>query len=96
MTPKQAFRFMKANRMDFKELMLLEQMSSYSDHALTNQVVIDALKDKISSPATTYKYLARLKRRKYVKDIRVKDQDERCHYISITEAGKELLKQWSI
>ena len=82
--------------MDFKELMLLEQMSSYSDHALTNQVVIDAMKEKISSPATTYKYLARLKRRKYVKDIRVKDQDERCHYISITEAGKELLKQWSI
>jgi len=96
MTPKQAFRFMKENRMDFKELMLLEQMSSYSDHALTNQVVIDAMKEKISSPATTYKYLARLKRRKYVKDIRFKDQDERCHYISITEAGKELLQQWSI
>ena len=96
MTPKEAFLFMKTKRMDFKELMILEQMSSYSDHALTNQVVIDAMKEKISSPATTYKYLARLKRRKYVKDIRFKDQDERCHYISITEAGKELLQQWSI
>ena len=87
---------MKAKRMDFKELMLLEQMSGYSDLALTNEVVMDVMKEKISSPATTYKYLARLKRKNYVKEIRVKDQDERCHYISITEAGKELLQQWSI
>ena len=95
MTPKEAFRFMKAKRMDFKELMLLEQLSSYSDLTLTNQVVMDAMKEKISSPATTYKYLARLKRKNYVKDFRVKDQDERCHYISITKDGKDLLKAWS-
>ena len=96
MTPKQAFRFMKANRMDFKELMLLEHMATYTEHVLTQRLVTDAFSEKISSPATTHKYVARLKRRKYVKDIRVKDQDERCHYIGITEAGKELLKQWSI
>lgn len=96
MTPKEAFRFMKENRMDFKELMLLEQMSTYTEQVLTQRVVTDAFSEKISSPATTHKYLARLKRRKYVKHIRVKDQDERCHYISITEAGKELLQQWSI
>lgn len=96
MTPKEAFRFMTENRMDFKELMLLEHMSTYTEHVLTQRVINDAFSEKISSPATTHKYLARLKRRKYVKNIRVKDQDERCHYISITEAGKELLQQWSI
>ena len=95
MTPKEAFLFMTKHRMDFKELMLLEQLSSYSDLTLTNQVVIDAMKEKISSPATTYKYLARLKRKNYVKDFRVKDQDERCHYILITKDGKDLLKEWS-
>lgn len=94
MTPIQAFKFIKEKKLDFKELMLLEQMNSYSERVLTNQVVIDALKEKISSQATTYKYLARLKRKKYVKDIRVKDQDERCHYIAVTDAGRDLIGEW--
>ena len=95
MTPKQAFRFMQDNKMDFKELMLLEQMTTYPKEILTQQLVNDALREKISSPATTHKYLARLKRRKYVKDIRVKDQDERCHYIAVTDAGRDLIGEWS-
>ena len=96
MTPKEAFLFMKKYRMDFKALMLLEQMSTYAEHIQINLVVMDASREKISSPATSYKYLGRLKRRKYVKDVWIPNQDRRCHYISITEAGKELLQQWSI
>ena len=96
MTPKETFRFMQDKKMDFKEMMLLEQLETYPKEVLTQQVINDAMKEKISSPATTYKYLARLKRRKFAKDVTIKDQDERCHYIVIAEAGKELLKEWSI
>ena len=96
MTPKETFRFMRDKKVDFKEIMLLEQLATYPKEVLTQQVVNDAFREKISSQATTYKYLSRLKRRKFVKDVTVKDQDERCHYIVIAEAGKELLLQWSI
>ena len=94
MTPIQAFRFMQSKRMGFKALMILEQMNGYPSRVLTNQVVTDLTKEKISSPATTYKYISRLKKHKYIKDVRVRDQDERCHYIEITETGKELIKEW--
>lgn len=94
MTPKQAFRFMQSNKIDFKEAMLLEQMSTYPKEILTQRLVIDALRENISSPATTHKYLAKLKRRKYVKEIQVKDQDGRCHFIVITDAGRDLIKEW--
>jgi DNA-binding MarR family transcriptional regulator len=95
MTPKQAFRFMKAKKVDFKELMLLEQMASYPKEVLTQQLVNDALLEKISSPATTHKYLARFKRRRFVKDVKHKGQDQRCHYIVVTDEGKSLLKEWA-
>ena len=76
--------------------MLLEQMTTYPKEVLTQTLVNDAMKESISSQATTHKYVARLKRRKLIKDVTIKDQDERCHYIVIAEAGKELLKEWSI
>jgi DNA-binding PadR family transcriptional regulator len=94
MTPIQAFRFMQSKRLDFKALMILEQMNGYPSRVLTNQVVMDSMKEKISSPATTYKYISRLKKHKYIKDVRVKDQDERCHYIEITDTGRELIREW--
>jgi DNA-binding PadR family transcriptional regulator len=95
MTPKQAFRFMQTKKLDFRALMLLEQMASYPKEVLTQQLVNDAIQEKISSPATVYKYLARLKRRKYIKDITHKGQDQRCHYIVVTDEGKSLLKEWA-
>ena len=95
MTPKQAFRFMQDKKMDFKELMLLEQMTTYAEHVLTQSVVNDALREKISSPATTHKYLARLSRRKFIKDVYIKGQDQRCHYIAVTDLGINLIKEWS-
>ena len=94
MTPIQAFRFMKLKRLDFKALMILEQMNGYPSRVLTNQVVMDLVKEKISSPATTYKYISRLKKHKYINDVRVKGQDQRCHYIEITDTGKELIREW--
>ena len=94
MTPKQAFRFMQDKKMDFKELMLLEQMTTYAEHVLTQSVVNDALREKISSPATTHKYLARLSRRKFIKDVYIKGQDQRCHYIVVTDAGRDLIREW--
>jgi DNA-binding MarR family transcriptional regulator len=53
------------------------------------------MRENISSQATTHKYVARLKRRKLIKDVHVKDQDERCHYIAVTDAGINLIKEWS-
>lgn len=94
MTPIQAFRFMQSNKIDFKEAMLLEQMSTYPKEILTQRLVTDALQENISSPATTHKYLARLKRRKYVKEVQLKNQDGRCHFIVITDTGRELIKEW--
>ena len=95
MTPKQTFRFMKDKNLDFKELMLLEQMTTYPKEVLTQQLVNDAMKENISSPATTHKYVAKLKRRRLIKDVHVKDQDARCHYIAVTDAGISLIKEWS-
>ncbi len=95
MTPKETFRFMRDRKMDFKELMLLEQMTTYPKEVLTQQLVNDAMRENISSQATTHKYVARLKRRKLLKDVHVKDQDERCHYIAVTAAGINLIKEWS-
>ena len=95
MTPKQAFRFMQDKKMDFKELMLLEQMATYPKEVLTQTLVNDAVKERISSQATTHKYVARLKRRKFIKDVRVRGQDERCHYIAVTDEGRDLIGEWS-
>ena len=95
MTPKQAFRFMKDKNLDFKELMLLEQMTTYPKEVLTQQLVNDAMRENICSQATTHKYVARLKRRRLIKDVHVKDQDERCHYIAVTDAGISLIKERS-
>lgn len=95
MTPMQAFKFIKEKKLDFKELMLLEQMTTYPKEVLTQTLVNDAMKENICSQATTHKYVARLKRRKYVKDVRVRGQDERCHYIAVTDEGRDLIGEWS-
>ena len=85
---------MQTKKMDIKALMILELLSKRVSPVMTHTLVIEAAQENISSPATTYKYLERMKGRAYVKEVILKDQDNRCTFIAVTEEGKKLLRAW--
>jgi DNA-binding MarR family transcriptional regulator len=94
MTPIESHKFMQTKKMDIKALMILELLSKRVSPVMTHTLVIEAAQENISSPATTYKYLERMKGRAYVKEVILKDQDNRCTFIAVTEEGKKLLRAW--
>lgn len=94
MTPIETHRFMKTQKMDMKALMILELLSKRVSPVMTHTLVMEASQEKISSPATTYKYLERMKGRAYVEEVTLRNQDNRCTFIAVTKAGKKLLRAW--
>ena len=95
MKPLSLFQILNDVRLDLKEIIALEIISTYKEPELTQVLVADCRMNKISSPATSYKYIMRLKRRRFIEDVDVKGADKRIHYIQITNKGREFLAKVS-
>lgn len=85
---------MQNKKMDIKALMILELLSKRVSPVMTHTLVMEASQEKISSPATTYKYIERMKVRAYVEEVTIRNQDNRCTFIVATKEGKKLLRAW--
>ena len=95
MKPLTLFQTLKDLRLDLREVLALEIMSEYSEREPTQTLITACLKRGVSSQASTHKYIARLKRRRYIEDVPVKGADKRIHYIRITDKGRDFLAKVS-
>ena len=91
MKPLTLFQMLKDLRLDLREVLALEILSEYSEREPTQTLITACFKRGVSSQASTHKYIARLKRRRYIEDVFVKGADKRIHYIRITDKGREFL-----
>ena len=95
MTPLETFRFLNKKDVDLRAMMILERLDFYNRPIMTGQIVTDATTNSaFASQATVFKYLIKLKDRKFVEEID-EVSDQRCTYIQITNNGRKLLKEWS-
>jgi Fe2+ or Zn2+ uptake regulation protein len=96
MTPIETYKYLKQKDLDLTEMMILERLVFYDRPILTGQMVTDATTNSaFASPATVYKYLAKLKERNFVAEDKTYGNDDRCTYLVATRAGKKLLKEWA-
>jgi DNA-binding MarR family transcriptional regulator len=94
MTPIETFKFLKTKDVDLTEMMILERLAFYDRPILTGQMVTDATTNSaFASQATVFKYLATLKERGLVGEVK-EYNDARCTYIEATTKGKKLLREW--
>lgn len=94
MTPIQTWQFLLTTKLDLKAWMILELLSKFSEKTMTTDLVNKAQRERLSSPATTYKCIAMLKKRGFAAQKHYVDQDERITYINITAKGRALLEEW--
>jgi Fe2+ or Zn2+ uptake regulation protein len=95
MTPIETHKYLKQKELDLTAMMILERLVFYDRPILTGQVVTDATTNSaFASPATVYKYLAKLKEKKLVTEDKTYGDDYRCTYLVATTKGKKLLKEW--
>ena len=94
MTPIKTFRFLVMTELDLKALMVLELLSKFQEKTMTTDLVNKAQRERLSSPATTYKCIAALKERGFAAQKKYANQDERITYINITAKGRALLEEW--
>jgi len=94
MTPIETYKYLKKKDLDLTEMMILERLAFYDRPILTGQMVTDATTNSaFASPATVYKYLAKLKERGFIGEVK-EYNDARCTYIEITTKGKKLLQEY--
>jgi DNA-binding MarR family transcriptional regulator len=94
MTPIETYKYLKKKDLDLTAMMILERLAFYDRPILTGQMVTDATTNSaFASPATVYKYLAKLKERGFIGEVK-EYSDARCTYIEITTKGKKLLKEY--
>jgi predicted transcriptional regulator len=95
MTPIETYKYLKKKDVDLTAMMILERLNFYDRPILTGQMVTDAKTNSaFASPATVFKYLAKLKGRKLIGEAK-EYNDARCTYIQITNKGKKLLKEYA-
>jgi len=96
MTPIETYKYLKKKDVDLTAMMLLERLVFYDRPILTGQMVTDAATNSaFASPATVYKYLAKLKERNLIAEDKTCGTDDRCTYLVATTKGKKLLKEWT-
>ncbi len=74
--------------------MVLELLSKCQEKTMMTDLVNEASRTRLSSPATTYKCIAALRKRGLAAQKKYANQDERITYINITEKGRTLLEEW--
>ena len=94
MTPIQTWQFLVTTKLDLKAWLILELLSQFPEKTMMTDLVNEASRTRLSSPATTYKCIAALKKRGFAAQKHYVDQDERITYINITEKGRALLEEW--
>lgn len=94
MTPIQTFRFLVITELDLKAWMVLELLSTCQEKTMMTDLVNEASRARISSPATTYKCVSALRKRGFAAQKKYANQDERITYINITAKGRALLEEW--
>jgi DNA-binding PadR family transcriptional regulator len=81
--------------MDFVADCVLDLMSDFPSAQPTQAIVDECYKDKVSSPATTHRKIAQLKKLGFVQDfVHPQDKDARKSYIQITPEGLAYLNKW--
>jgi DNA-binding MarR family transcriptional regulator len=94
MTPIQTWQFLVTTKLDLKAWMILELLSKCQEKTMMTDLVNEASRTRLSSPATTYKCIAALRKRGLAAQKKYANQDERITYINITEKGRTLLEEW--
>ena len=94
MTPIKTFRFLVITELDLKAWMILELLSTCQEKTMMTDLVNKAQREQLSSPATTYKCIAALRKRGFAAQKKYANQDERITYINITAKGRALLEEW--
>lgn len=94
MTPIKTFRFLVMTELDLKAWMILELLSTCQEKTMITDLVNEANRARLSSPATTYKCIAALRKRGFAAHKKYANQDERITYINITAKGRALLEEW--
>ena len=94
MTPIKTFRILVITELDLKAWMILELLSTCQEKTMMTDLVNKAQREQLSSPATTYKCIAALRKRGFAAQKKYANQDERITYINITAKGRALLEEW--
>jgi DNA-binding MarR family transcriptional regulator len=95
MRPLRVLGLHQAQGMDFVADCVLDLLSDYPKATPTQTIVDECLKDKVSSPATTHKKLAQLKKLGLVEEYaHPDDKDARKRYIRVSDRGMIYLTSW--
>lgn len=94
MTPIQTWQFLLTTKVDLKAWLILELLSKCQEKTMMTDLVNEASRTRLSSPATTYKCIASLRKKGFVVQKKYANQDERITYINITAKGRDLLEEW--
>jgi len=93
--PLKIVSLQKRTGMDFVADCVLDLVSDYPKPVPTQTLVDECLKDKVSSPATTHKKLAQLKKLGLVENYNhPEDNDKRKRYVCISTKGISYLAAW--
>jgi len=95
MRPLRVLSLQREKQLDFVADCVLDLLSDFPKPTATQTIVDECNKDKVSSPATTHKKLAQLKKLGFVGEhVHPNDKDGRKCYIKITDAGVAYLNDW--
>lgn len=95
MRPLKVVAHQRAHGMDFVADCVLDLISDYQEITPTQVVVDECDKDSVSSPGTTHRKLALLKKLGFIAEHKhPSDRDGRKCYIKITPQGMSYLLTW--
>lgn len=95
MRPLDVLALQSKHKLDFTAVCVLDLIGDFTGIVSTDMVVEECLKDKISSPATTFRKLTQLKKLNFVSvEQHPTHKDRRKKYLAVTSKGHAYLKKW--